>query len=335
MSSSSTLYPPLRITQSHLEEIEKFEAKYTELAGKTISQMFEIQEAEFEKSVIPKYVLAKQLDLEFKEGKKWRKELSMCIMNDTLISVILSKWRYNKQVYTFSKEFAEILAEMDEFQIDMSIFKYLPFEAFYLEIEDSNEVAGVLVRFLPESMEFVYCVLYKECGENGENLIKTGYFFDLEKTFKSFYDMHYDMTKGNAQGRAVLDDFKKTVVFTLQASMYLCASNTDIEENEYQKKIYRPSQRIKNKYSEIRKWDVGMRVMKERKQQEIQCMQETSLGTNSIKERQRPRMHWRKAHWHTYLTGPGKNKRELRFIAPILVNDIADELPVVKRINQN
>ncbi len=333
MSSSSKLYPPLRQVQKYSEEISKFELNAPKLADKTISQMITFQRENFEKTVLSKVLLSRGIDLTTPEGKAWKKELDHCVTQDTIMCLILSKWQYSKQVYTFSKDFYEILAEMDEFQIEMSIFKYLPFEAFYIEVEESSEIEGILVRFVPESMEIAYCVLYKELDEKGSNLSKIGFFYDLQETFQSFYKRHEAMTKRNSKEREQLEAFRKILVFTMQASMYLCASNADIAENEYQKQVYRPGQRVKNKYSEIRKWDVGMRVVKERKKQEAECLQQDDVSGNPIRERQRPRMHWRKAHWHTYLTGPGKTKRELRFIAPILVNDIADELPVVKRTN--
>jgi hypothetical protein len=46
--------------------------------------------------------------------------------------------------------------------------------------------------------------------------------------------------------------------------------------------------------------------------------------------RARPRGHIRRAHWHTYRTGPGGSVRKLRWMSPILVNmRTCDDLPAV------
>ena len=113
--------------------------------------------------------------------------------------------------------------------------------------------------------------------------------------------------------------------------MYLCSDNKDVQENEEQKKIYRPSKSIKNRFSEIRKWDVGYRIVHEHKKMEQNA--EKEWYEKHPGDRRRPRMHWRKAHWHTFCCGKGRNERRIKFIAPILVNEILDdEVPMVNRV---
>jgi len=49
-----------------------------------------------------------------------------------------------------------------------------------------------------------------------------------------------------------------------------------------------------------------------------------------------PRAHIRRAHWHTYLTGPreGEQRRELRWLPPIPVNvDLGDLVPTIHRVH--
>jgi hypothetical protein len=36
--------------------------------------------------------------------------------------------------------------------------------------------------------------------------------------------------------------------------------------------------------------------------------------------RSRPRAHIRRAHWHTFLAGPGRTERRVRWLPPIAVN---------------
>lgn len=44
-----------------------------------------------------------------------------------------------------------------------------------------------------------------------------------------------------------------------QTVMYLASKKPDVSENEVTRKTYKPSKIIKNKFSEIQKWDVGVR----------------------------------------------------------------------------
>lgn len=330
MSSNSTIYPPLRIYRRLEDKIMEFEKNRDD---ESISELIGIQEAIFEYNVAPRVFAENGVPMNSKKGQKWKKALFNELYDITIVSIIMSDWAKSKQVYVFSKDFYDILSGMDEFQIDMSVFKYLPFPAFYLEIENHKNVEGVLVKYKEDTAELAYCIVYKLYSEETAYHINTT-FLDTEDeaSFKKFFDTQISLVEDLPAGcEAQIADLKEMTIFILQACMYLCANNADIEENEFQKKIYKPTSRIRNRFSEIRKWDVGMRVVKEYKRANEQNVKEDDESQKAPnKERQRPRQHWRRAHWHTYWVGEGRTKKELKFIAPILVNDIDDELPVVK-----
>lgn len=116
----------------------------------------------------------------------------------------------------------------------------------------------------------------------------------------------------------------------LQLVLYLCSVGADVKENPVQKKITKRSEVLRDKYREVRKWDVGVRfgntirayAAKEGK---------SHKGSHS-----RKRPHWRKGHFQHYWIGP-KNKPEerqlvLNWIQPVLVNEGLledEELPAV------
>lgn len=104
------------------------------------------------------------------------------------------------------------------------------------------------------------------------------------------------------------------MIHALQMVFYILSINSDIEENSTQKKIYRPSlspetnhsaQKVKDKYSEVRMWDVGFRigasVRANRQTKEVSAA--THQGSHSSK-----RPHIRRGHWHNFWVGPKSNK---------------------------
>ena len=332
MSSSSTLYPPLRIYRRIQDKVEAFEKNKEEYQKGSISELIGLQEAIFDYNVAPRMLAEQGISINSRRGRELKKRLFHEVYDMTIVSLIMADWSKSKQAYVFSKEFYDILSDMDEFQIDMSVFKYLPFPTFYLEIENHKNVEGVLVKFKEETSELAYCIVYKMYDDATAYRINTT-FLDTEDedSFKNFFDTQISLVEGLPEGcEKEIADLKELTIFILQACMYLCANNADIVENEFQKSIYKPTSRIRNRFSEVRKWDVGMRVVKEYKRANDAKSRKCDEEKSTYKERQRPRQHWRRAHWHTYWVGEGRSKKELKFIAPILVNDIDDELPVVK-----
>jgi len=226
------------------------------------------------------------------------------------------EWRKSKQVYTFSNKLYDFISESDGFSIDKTIFDYLPYDTFYIDIAKDELVNGIFVKHLKTQVAnmLVFIMLFEKeefCALT-VNLNETT---NIQDYFKK---VRYISIKE--------EDAKRILCLAVQACMYLCAKNCDVVENEFQKTIYRPTSSYKNRFSEIRKWDVGFRIAREKEYKNAFSHKENNQ--NSV--RNRPRQHWRKAHWHTYWVGKGHQTKELKFIAPILVNDIDDELPMVE-----
>ena len=245
-----------------------------------------------------------------------------------ITTVVASHWKESKQVFAFPKELCNLLMEMDmdDFEIGWELFDHLPYQSFYLELLDNELVDGIMVRYenTPKRV-----ILYTICGKPQKVgfEINAGIIDPRENnSFKEFFETEVYCSKADFNNPHVML-VRQMLAFLLQACMYLCAKNADIEENPVQKQIYRPATTVRNKFSEVRKWDVGMRVVKEYK--DTKKNSQSEADTTSGTARRRPRQHWRKAHWHTYWVGQGRAKKELKFIAPVLVNDVDDDTPVV------
>ncbi len=326
MGKNKLMYTPLEIIRRLSDEVEGFVK-----AGKVAEQLKITEKVEWAVGPAVDHVL-KQNNLE--RGMKTTSDVENRIMvqsyDHAIATVTLSHWQYCKQVFTFSNDFYQMLCDMEDFELEWSIFEYLPYETFYLELEGNEKIDGVVVKYDPKTPAIAYTVCFKDAAG-----INCGIVDPRESnSFKSFFDREVALSKVDPNSPQILLT-RQVLVFTIQACMYLCATNADIEENPRQKEIYRPTayscwQMPKNRFSEIQKWDVGVRIVHDH--QKAQRVADEYLISETAAGRRRPRQHWRKAHWHTYWTGKGRAKRELKFIAPMLINDNDDGGPIVKHV---
>ena len=121
---------------------------------------------------------------------------------------------------------------------------------------------------------------------------------------------------------------------TLQLVLYLCAQNAEITPSPEQASHTKRSSTgvIVDRYAEIRKWDVGIRVgnavRNYRRQQEITPVDDL------VRTHASPRPHMRRGHWHHFWTGPKSKPAErkliLQWVAPTFVTASGkDDTPVV------
>lgn len=250
---------------------------------------------------------------------------------------VLEGWRKNKQVYAFSQDFYEMLSTMEDILVERDMFEHLPYDCFYIELEEVNLYDGIFVKFDKKSNKLFFILLLKE---NGSSIFVMD--FNERLTIKQFVDriikVEYKESKKVSEKTKLSNSYMHTknelmhiLAFAVQATLYLCAKNCQINENERQKKVYKqPKGVVKDRFAEIRKWDVGYRLSAEERKSVQTFKEEDTEILTKAKTRNRPRMHWRRAHWHTYWTGKGRQIKELRFIPPTLVNEVEDTLPMVK-----
>lgn len=121
----------------------------------------------------------------------------------------------------------------------------------------------------------------------------------------------------------------------LSLLLYLCADEADYERPT-RVKTARPKalggKRIVIVPENVRYWDVGTRIGAAlRKAQDTETESAATATEPTGNERQRPRPHWRRAHWHTFWTGPldGERTPRLRWLPPIAVGLDGHALPAV------
>ena len=259
-------------------------------------------------------------------------------IRDVLImQVLLDRWARNKQVLKPNPVFAEYLIATDKLSISKDILEHLPFSNFYIDLEDCNKdnfygnICGIYVDISKVDVDSVAISLqvlskdmmifsqYMGINSNEPVKIDTSQFSTgdvVGKVPAMEQDNRYaDNTTLNTQA---------IITIALQLIMYMNVKEPDINPAPEMSHTYRPStHKIKNKYSEIYKQEVGIKIGKKISQSlaEVEKVKKTSTPRENTadKTHKSPVPHFRCAHWHHYWTGKGRTNYEVRWIEPVFV----------------
>jgi hypothetical protein len=129
----------------------------------------------------------------------------------------------------------------------------------------------------------------------------------------------------------------------LSFAYYICSQYAELGQGSEKPKRAKPVKTKKGMTyfppDKPKVWDVGaklgraLRAAKEREQQE-----QREYEQSGDKLRNRPRPHIRRAHWHTFLSGPRteQQKRMVKWIPPTGVNlDYGEVIPTIYPIKEN
>lgn len=281
-----------------------------------------------------------------------KEEARMDHIRDLDCITLMLAWSKNKQVYKMDKDFIDDLIETDNVRLTKNMFDYLPYKILYIDISDNEKLCeniggkGLFIEVTKLSKEWSQKITktkeYKDMWQNSPNVGTINkdkwcihickideslyyndiFFFPNEEEILdlSIYDnctftVPIIIDKNKAYRKTFNEKLYKTLI--LQALIYLSSTKPDIKENEHTKETYRePSpllKRPKNKFSEIRQWDIGVRYGNAfRKFQKEHNARSTST-TYHTGTKKRP--HSVRAHWHYYWYGkkdsPDRVKRPL------------------------
>ncbi len=261
---------------------------------------------------------------------------------DAAIGAALAPWRLSKEIYTFDKDFSELLFEQaEDIRIPVEVLYRLPFLCIYLDVKITNAYgityAGFFVHFEhdPYTKEKELRFLFippegsiNDIWEFALHLIPNGTISEgvmasvqrslelaREKRIRYFVDTEFITATTELISRA------------LQLVLYICSENADISVD-----TERPPRRaeiIIDKYREVRTHRVGnsigikIRQFGQKHPQSTKSVGSTQLGTPKAP-------HARRGHWHHYWTGSEKQtnrKLILKWTAPTYIHaDDPDEV---------
>lgn len=262
-----------------------------------------------------------------------------------LFPVLTDQWSRYKQVYRVDEDFANALLCTDDLSLSHDMIKRLPYWQFYIDLEKCHGFApakGLFVHVADLSekqVEFAVYLITEDLlffsqyitgifDENGIMNYDTSTFGDYIPYLSLDGDTIEEYSNQDAHVSRQRISF-----FALQLISYLASKEPDIEADPTTNRAnpYQPGIRIKNKFSEISREEIGVRVgskirvsirrMTEARA-EMHAQGHHSSGTPKIP-------HVRSAHWSHYWTGKGRTVYETRWIEPCFVNcGINDNKPM-------
>ena len=294
-------------------------------------------------------------------GKKIKVNRLTEMVDQLLFTDLTLLWGETKQVYKVDKDFMHELSNTQNLKIPASSIKHLPVDIMYIDFSDSEFLNPIIGAF-------VYTVLYTEQPQLAvvmvsDQMVLFSYYSTLEYDKDGIAEIPEDAVPKtpfvavNMSGKDVLatsysNDPRTEIVKSIyQIIVFLSAQNTDIQENPVSRQHYRPfpASAPKDRFSEVRTWDVGVRYGKAirlskpgkpaRISEPVDADANSPEGKEETKKKRKAmRPHLRCAHWQRYRVGKGRKEIRVNWILPVMVgvgsNDT--DIPVtIKEIRRN
>lgn len=260
----------------------------------------------------------------------------------------LAPWRISKEAYVFDPDMEQLLYEQaDDLEIPGEILLQLPYPCFYVETSALEHVgerfSGMLVHLEYDANNHDRELRLLFLRPDGSSFGVPVHIDDSsvsESMQRMLSEAHSNArSSGMApplMDYAEIDAFIAFLSRALQLVLYICASNADIGPSPEQALITRRSPTIKDRYAEIRKWDVGFRIGSAVRahREAIAAEEMLQSAEHNGSQHKAPRPHMRRGHWHHYWVGSKKTDSQrlvLRWVAPIAVGASTrdGEAPVV------
>ena len=270
------------------------------------------------------------------------RELLFKVISDAQIVAAVAPWRKDKQVYAIDPDLLKaLMGQANEYtSIPSEVLLRLPHRSIYVDFGDHAVgcLEGMFIHLEHDIEEgwIELRLLLLIAGEticipiciDDEDLCD-----DLNESMELAIEQSKELIEHNkAYGIDILQEFRLAmpdydestitnfVSGLLQVALYFCSARQDIEENKTQQSVYRKSEAIKDKFSEIRRWDLGYnegtQIRRFRESQNEECKNATTKPAQV-----------RKGRWHHAWTGKGAEKRlRLAWLSPTMLGwDKADE----------
>lgn len=253
----------------------------------------------------------------------------------------LYAWRKYKEIYSFDDDLADLLIEQADAEMDIpiDIIFQLPYPCVYIQFKK----CGFFAYFENDvyNQQFEFRIWYLET----ENNVSFPVILHIEE--QCTISEAIDKTFAESRKRTTPDidfmteqyrgEIKQRAAKLLQFVLYICAENSEREEDPEQKKVTRRSKDSEDKpkdvFREIRKWDVGYRIGNQIRRMKVEKQTNNDLDRDEDTERvsrksSRKSPHARRGHWHHFWIGKHeKNERKLilKWVAPMFINGNEDD----------
>lgn len=241
----------------------------------------------------------------------------------------LAPWRKSKEVYVMDEAMQELLFDQGgDLALDADILLHLPYPCFYIQFSPAvvfagEQYHGVFVYLDDNFVEHQQQLTLVYLQPDGESTMIVPVHLEAKTISESMaITERLIMRTLPDRASAVAQQFE-LLRRTMQLVLYICAQNAEITPSPEQASHTKRSSAgvIVDRYAEIRKWDVGIRVGNAVRNYRRQ--QETTPVDDLVRTHASPRPHMRRGHWHHFWTGPKNKPAErkliLQWVAPTFV----------------
>lgn len=245
---------------------------------------------------------------------------------------IINKWQNNKLVYHFDPHFCEALMNTNELSVSYYQLTHLPSNNFYVDVSSCPilyPLVGAWTDVIVKGNYFdIYVVMlrndYMKFSWHIYGNFKDGKIdFAIPKAPPEIYspweeNKEQNPNKMNREG---------LVTLILQLFNYLYVKKPDMVETTTS--TYKHSDVVKNKYSEVRSYDLGNYYGYKTRKVLKEIRRNSKRPHHNVEKRhvhhKPPRPHFRSAHWQLYHVGKGRTETEIKWIEPIFVGGKTEE----------
>jgi len=309
-----------------------------------------------------KYDIWRKLKLDFEKSgyqfddkyKLRYDESDVDFFNQLMMSYIYYDWRWHKYTYKVAPYLGKQLAGMDfPSNALLSCFLKIPAKTFYIDLSNVDtdiveDLCGMFVttqrygdKLLIETTALVYGVTNRLLPIFLQSRIELGEAFNDNSRLKFIGDSEGGSPKQYLtyeDGKKRTFDTDKSLAFLANFLVYLQASNKDVEEaqmskNNFSKDIDK-SKEPKNKFGELRQYEVGYRISTPVTNKKKNCKNYEYENEVSDVHGSPKSPHYRSAHWHHFWTGSNDDKKLIiKWVEGVFVNGKAEqEVAVVHNV---
>lgn len=260
----------------------------------------------------------------------------------------LAAWRQTKFIYEFDEALAdELINQSKDLVIPVDVIFHMPAQAIYIKYPpNGSEVDGFLAALESDPStgenELRIYLMYKQNPISfAVHLMPGGTINDgidravevIRQNQTKYQNSRHEYKQFDLSV-SFINEMRTELVRMVNLFLYVCSENADIEEDREQSKIYRRPSRIRDRFSEIKKYNAGVKHgILLRKLRTYQPKQFTDISGTPHGTHASPIPHIRRAHYHHFWTGKRDGERTLilRWIPPTLVGgnslDSPEDIP--------
>lgn len=265
---------------------------------------------------------------------------------------VLNEWSKSKMVYKIDGDFFHEVKNTVNLKVSRLMFEHLPVQTMYFDLYDVKGIGdfkGAWVNISGDGTDYILTVYMVTEGTINKDVSHAFFSYYCSFRFNNDEETELDLRDAvsDVTAKFHIDDYRaynetgeiirqpldkaddhraEIIIAIMQILQFLHAQIDDITESPVTKQTYKPSSIVKNKFSEVRMWDVGVRygkaikfaqkqVNEAIKQDAAECVEANKIG----KPRKPMRPHIRSAHWQRYHVGEGRKQIKINWIPPTYV----------------